>query len=490
MSSMYSYILFDLDGTLTDPKEGICGSVRHALERSGIEPPEIDALTPFIGPPLKDSFMEFYSMDSDAADAAVAYYRERFSVTGWKENEVYPGMESLLKELASSGVSLALASSKPTVFVEKILKHFRLYKYFKVIVGSGLDGSLGTKQEVVDEALKQLYGHVPAKDDPALLKTAMVGDRRFDMEAAAKAGIDGIAVSYGYAPPGELAACGADAIAGSVLELRELLLGGEDPELWRIKQDRLAAEEQLNIPPLPENSFLRAIYMITPFAVFWLLYQGLLSLGVSLIDHLKGSSSETDAFIRSNSSVISLALYISVRALTIMILWLIFSKRDVLHFLPFCKKKRLPLKLASCCAAGIVASFVLNHLLTLAAGLILPLIYDADKVAAFFESATYNHDIPLAGGLLLYCLLAPLMEELCFRWLLLGRMERVFGEKIALFLSALFFGIYHGNLIQGIYAFICGLIMGRLMQKEKGLSAPLAFHISANTFIFLISRLS
>ena len=126
---MYRYILFDLDGTLTDPKEGICRSVQHALEKSGIEPPAIDELTGFIGPPLKDSFKEFFKMSEEEALKAVDYYRERFNEVGWSENEVYPGIPELLKEAKHKGVRLAIASSKPTVFVERILKHFKIYRY-------------------------------------------------------------------------------------------------------------------------------------------------------------------------------------------------------------------------------------------------------------------------------------------------------------------------------------------------------------------------
>ena len=140
MEKKFQYILFDLDGTLTDPKEGICKSVQFALHQMGIEEPDIDRLEPFIGPPLLDSFMDFYHMTKQEAEKAIEHYRERFSAIGLYENAVYNGVPKMLQHLKQSGSYLAVASSKPEIFVKRILKHFHLEDYFDVIVGSELDG--------------------------------------------------------------------------------------------------------------------------------------------------------------------------------------------------------------------------------------------------------------------------------------------------------------------------------------------------------------
>ena len=113
---MFSCILFDLDGTISDPKQGICGCVQYALRSFGIEEPELDRLEPFIGPPLAESFMKYYNFTAEQAQEAVEKYRERFSVTGKYENVLYPGMGALLHDLKASGATLAIASSKPTVY--------------------------------------------------------------------------------------------------------------------------------------------------------------------------------------------------------------------------------------------------------------------------------------------------------------------------------------------------------------------------------------
>ena len=152
----YQYLLFDLDGTITDPKVGITTCVQYALEHFGIHEPDNDKLEPFIGPPLQDSFEQFYHMDAETAKQVVAKYRERFQTVGLYENEIYDGMADLLKTLKEGGCRLAVASSKPTVFVKKILEHFDVAQYFDVVVGSELDGSRTKKEEVVQEALRQL----------------------------------------------------------------------------------------------------------------------------------------------------------------------------------------------------------------------------------------------------------------------------------------------------------------------------------------------
>ena len=142
---MYQYILFDLGGTLTDPREGITKSVQYALAKMGIEEPDLSALEHFIGPPLYDEFRRCYNFDDAQAKQAVAAYRERFSVHGWKENILFDGVPAMLQTLRDAGKTLAVASSKPTVFVEKILDLFEIAPYFDAVSGATLDGSISTK---------------------------------------------------------------------------------------------------------------------------------------------------------------------------------------------------------------------------------------------------------------------------------------------------------------------------------------------------------
>ncbi len=221
---MFQYCLFDLDGTLTDPREGITQSVQYALKKCGIDEPDIKKLESFIGPPLRESFMEMYAMTRQQADEAVCAYRERFTV-GIFENKVYDKIPELLSVLSQKGIKLAVASSKPTVFVHQILSHFALEQYFDVIVGSELDGRRGSKEEVVEETLRQLgILEMDTKDRKA--ECAMIGDRKFDIQGAKAYGLTGVGVKFGFAKEGELEAEGADYIADTVDELQEILLRG------------------------------------------------------------------------------------------------------------------------------------------------------------------------------------------------------------------------------------------------------------------------
>ena len=220
---MFEYILFDLDGTLTDPKIGITSSVQYALRAFGIDEPNLDKLEPFIGPPLADSFMEFYGFTPEQANQAIEKYRERFDGQGIYENELYEGIDKMLLALKEKKKILAIASSKPTPLVLRVLEHFDIRQYFDYIVGSELDGRRSKKEEVVAEALQLM---LPASFDVRVKKerVAMVGDRKFDIEGAKAFGLTSIGVSFGYASEGELEAAGADYIVDTVSELKELLL--------------------------------------------------------------------------------------------------------------------------------------------------------------------------------------------------------------------------------------------------------------------------
>lgn len=219
---MFQYCLFDLDGTLTDPREGITKSVQYALQRFGIEEPDLDRLEPFIGPPLRDSFMEFYGLTKEEALKAIDFYRERFAPIGVLENHIFPGIKEMLETLCEKKIRLAVASSKPVVFVRQILTHFEIERYFDVIVGSELDGTRGTKEEVVEEALSQLgLFSLPEEERKGIC--AMIGDRKFDIQGAKAYGLTGVGVRFGYAGEGELEDAGADFIAETVEELQVFL---------------------------------------------------------------------------------------------------------------------------------------------------------------------------------------------------------------------------------------------------------------------------
>lgn len=216
MKKEYTYILMDLDGTITDPMEGITRSVEYALNHFGIQVNDRHELCPFIGPPLMDSFREFYHFTDKQAGEAILKYRERFADTGIYENIVYEGMREFLEDSTGQGRILMLATSKPTVFAKRILKHFDLERYFTFVAGSGLDGSFYTKADVIRHVIESNQ----LTDKSGIV---MVGDRKHDIIGAKENGIDAIGVLYGYGGREELEKAGADYIADDIRGLRHLL---------------------------------------------------------------------------------------------------------------------------------------------------------------------------------------------------------------------------------------------------------------------------
>lgn len=209
---MYEYIIFDLDGTLTNPEIGITNCVMYALDKFGIKENDRKKLHPFIGPPLTYSFQNFYGLSEEESKQAVAFYRERFSVKGLYENEVYASVPELLQILKEQGRKLIIATSKPEEYTIKILKHFDLYQYFDFVAGATMDGSRGEKSEIITYALQNI--NIEDKS-----QAVMVGDRKYDVLGAQENGLDSIGVLFGFGDLEELTKAGATYIAETVEDI-------------------------------------------------------------------------------------------------------------------------------------------------------------------------------------------------------------------------------------------------------------------------------
>ena len=211
----YDVVLFDLDGTVTDPGLGITNSAMYALKKYGIEEKR-ENLFKFIGPPLHESFEKYYGFTREKAWEAVEVYREYFAPKGLYENEVYEGMEPLLKNLKRAGKKVLLATSKPEIFAVKILEHFGLAKYFDFIGGALLDRSRLNKADVIEYVFKTTG--LPKEN------AIMVGDREHDIIGANAHKIDSVGVLYGYGSKEELTLSGATYIADNTAALSKILL--------------------------------------------------------------------------------------------------------------------------------------------------------------------------------------------------------------------------------------------------------------------------
>ncbi|MBQ7118016.1 MAG: HAD family hydrolase [Clostridia bacterium] len=212
---MYKTVLFDLDGTLTDPGLGITNSVAYALKKYGIEVGERERLYSFIGPPLNESFKRYYNFSDEKAMEAIGVYREYFTSKGIFENEVYDGIRQLLRRIKASGRKVVLATSKPEEFALRILEHFELTEYFDIVAGASMDEKRNKKGDVIKYALEK--GGLTSEG------AVMIGDREHDIFGAQENGIDTIGVLYGYGSRDELEKAGAMYIAETVYDIFALL---------------------------------------------------------------------------------------------------------------------------------------------------------------------------------------------------------------------------------------------------------------------------
>ena len=213
---MLSNILFDLDGTLTDPKEGITRCIQFSLGQLGQTSPEADQLTWCIGPPLRGSFSRLLNTTDDVLlDQALSYYRKRFSETGIYENALYPGITPALRRIRRAGFRVFLATSKPRVYAQRILDHFDLAQFFQAIHGSEMDGRLSDKGELV--------AHILGSEMLDPKTTLIVGDRFHDIVAGKKNGIMTAAVTYGYGSREEITATSPDFVFESPADLAAFL---------------------------------------------------------------------------------------------------------------------------------------------------------------------------------------------------------------------------------------------------------------------------
>lgn len=215
---MNHIILFDLDGTLTDPKEGITKSVQHALKAYGIDEPDLDKLCPFIGPPLSDSFREYYGFGEAQAHEAIDHFHEYFTRQGMFENKVYPGIREMLNSLKNAGITLAVATSKPELFAIQILEHFDLISYFTLVGGADMEEIRVRKGDVIAYTLDRL------NTSPDKSNIIMVGDRKHDIIGAHENHIKCASVLYGYGSREEFTENGADYQIETVKELGDFLV--------------------------------------------------------------------------------------------------------------------------------------------------------------------------------------------------------------------------------------------------------------------------
>lgn len=212
----YRYFLMDLDGTISNPKEGVTKAVAYALKSYGIIENDLNKLCKFIGPPLTDSFRQYYGFAEEQSQEAILKFREYYTDRGIYENFLYDGIENLLMSVTLAGGKVILATSKPEIYAKKILKRFSIHKYFSFVAGSNMDLTRYKKGEVIEYALKSM--NIDAKE------AVMIGDREHDITGAKENNLDSIGVLYGFGDKEELTVAGVSYTSNTIDSLTKLLL--------------------------------------------------------------------------------------------------------------------------------------------------------------------------------------------------------------------------------------------------------------------------
>lgn len=608
------YILFDLDGTLTDPKVGICTSAQYALADQGITVENIDDLTAFIGPPLQYSFQKFYGMDEEQVSRAIVKFRERMNAGGKFENEVYPGIPQLLRKLKAQGFHLAVASSKAEDTVKEIMVHFGIAQYFEAMVGSVPNEPDSEKEDVIQDALNRLFHYGMIRK----ASVVMVGDRCFDVDAANAMGLTSVAVRYGYAPDGELEASEPDYIVETVEELERLLLSrelqGEDFVVKEVEPEespadsgtksdvgstgrenrsvsanmpgtggqsgsasadveRNSGDKSLSDETLAENAnetsqstsadagqsdqatrrmdpkyfstddrqtfgdagtsggggmrggsdtrnstktgsggksgaqstgdwkadakkqrsktFQMVWAFLYPFLLFYVMGElarqllGYVVLFISQLNDalfnfifvLEDSDEEKLAFSGNGSAIVQIMALI-------VVFFILYYMADGRKCLAAAKEKygqnpqQKPfvwVVTTLLLALGINMFFIGTGFLTVS--------------SSYQEAAANLYAVGIPLGIILYGFFSSTVEEFLFRGIILVQMDRYMKPMTALLLTSLLFGVYHGNLIQGIYAFAIGVVLCLAYRDSGSFILIAAIHGVVNVIVFLMSNL-
>ncbi len=493
---MSQVILFDLDGTLTESGEGIINCVQYALEKLGKKEEHPENLQCFIGPPLKEQFMKYAGLSEEEGEKAVVYYRERYTTTGIFENRLYPKIPELLELLKINNKILAVASSKPEVYVKQILEHFQIADYFTAIVGSELDGRRTEKAEVIEEALRRM--HLEEERD----KVLMVGDRSHDVQGAISCGLQCIGVAYGYGSREELEKAGAVYIADSVEDLgilaspndeettenvesvRNIIPDREKVKKYEIPETRKLEKEEKE---MPEPAKKKEKFRYSTAGQIWrLIYPFLIHYGATLLATIAlylvyliqaGGLQETAS---AGQRLINSTLYVTlIGDLTAAIILYLFYRKDQMH-----RKEGFsgtgkafvwapPVIWFSVIILAIATGQFLNDLIN---GLHLNDLFTGYSEVS--EQAFSGQPVGLM--ILVVGIIGPICEELMFRGIVFHRLKDWVKPQAAIAISALLFGIYHGNVVQFFYATCMGVMLAIIYDKTGTLWISIVAHIAAN----------
>lgn len=514
---MWNTLLFDLDGTLTDSGEGITKSVQYALKEGfGLEA-DLKDLRRFVGPPLLEEFESYAHLSADEAREAVRWFRKRYDTTGIFESRIYPGIKDLLIRLKEEGMTICLSSSKPEFQCRRVLDHFHITPYFDEIVGAEDDENRSDKSEVVEEVIRRLKKHGRYAGPESLV---IIGDRNYDIVGGKKNGIGTIGVSYGYGSRQELEEAWPDAIADSVRELRNILIGqyrdgkkekADNPDIKRSPQPSpeeiktgKGEEDGVYTENVPERGAARteeskqkqidlqeaylskrkmeagnwytnmSVGRKISRAVMPLVIAFGINIALSIVYAAvtMGVYGGVDPHTGQNEMIMT-----GIMDLAIVVIMIGMWRRDENLRRGFHASDQMMVK-----RHMNIGLFVIDIGFVLGVTLLFNLIFSRFiPQSSQYESFVNSFDsVPWPVTFALIGVLGPCAEEFLFRGVFFRRVRDCLNIYAAALLSGLAFAVFHGNLEQGVPAFVMGFLFCLVYEHFGTMAAPIAGHISVN----------
>ena len=461
---MWNTIFFDFDGTLVDTAEGLTKGLAQAFDRElGMKVEDLSSLRRFIGPPFYVSFKEELQLDDAQVAACVAAYREYYSAQGMYECALYPGMKELLDKLAAEHFTLCVASSKPLEFVEAMLTHLQIRPYFTVVEGARADRPNETKADAIRYALEKI-GMAERKSEVVL-----IGDTKYDMIGAQEAGIDTIGVTYGYGDRATLESFVPACIVDNTEELGNVLIGQARAAMgpaFAAGQPKAAEKEsiwtrlwRLGYPMLLGFGVQNAIAFIISAAM-----------GVLLAVQGYNETEISDMIYGKMLIMLGIA-----NTLSVPLFYLFFrmdEKRRQASQRGLLKKNRFN-----------VGSFIAICLFTLGASQLVNVFVSVLNIPSdvYDElNETVFTSMSLPWQIIIIAIVTPVAEEMLFRGLIYRRLREYRNAWISSIVCGALFGVYHGNLLQGVYTALLGFVICVIYEHYGTIWAPIIAHFANN----------
>ena len=497
---MWKTVFFDFDGTLVDTGEGIKSCLRYAMDQMGHPMDPEEDLDRYIGPPFRWSLQAYAGLSEAETEEAIRIYRERYGETGLYESHLYPGIETALQVLKAEGERLCVVSSKPQAMILKLLEYYGLASYFDLVLGADPEGRLSKKADLIAEALKRL-GLEDQRDS-----VVFVGDRKYDMEGAAAQGIPAIGVLYGYGSFEELTAYEPARLAESPMMVLSVIEKENARETTERTQERgflshepagMEAEgtntDSSLVPDrvkAPDGVALRIWRIAYPILIYEGIAYGIIILASLLLGVLIGLTGNYE--MSTWTSAWSMAAQGIGMAITLPLLILFFKRDQVrrcLYPLPQgIYQKRLTK--GSPKAKPVLMTVLLIYFLGNGVGFLIMLTQLASVDTTYQQSSEVIVSLPVFWQVVIVGILGPVVEEFIFRGLVQRRLRDYnLGKWPAVLITAALFGIYHLNFVQGIFAFVIGLVLGLLYEKYGVLWIPILAHMVNNIWSTLSNSL-